>query len=179
MANINHHVSYRAARGRSGSPRGFTVIELMVVVAIMAVLAGIGGPSMLNMVRTSKVRGAASDLYGDMLMARSEAIKRRTTITLAATSSAWSNGWTVKAGSTTLSTRSALPSDMAVQINVPAASTPTSITYGSNGRVTSTVPTIIFYSADTRVQARCVSVDAAGLPRMRTDTDYTASDGCD
>lgn len=158
---------------------GFTLIELMIVIAIMGVLAAIAGPSMLDMVRTSKLRALASDYYSALLTARSEAIKRRTTITVAAVGSTWNTGWTVKVGTTTLASHEAVPSDVAVQINVPAASTPISITYGSNGRVTSAAPTLIFYTADSRVQARCVGVDASGLPRLRTDTDYTASDGCD
>lgn len=158
---------------------GFTLIELLIVVTILGVLAAIAGPSMLSMVKTSKLRAIASDYYSALLTARSEAIKRRATITVAAVGSTWNTGWTVKVGSTTLASHEALASDIDVQINVPAASTPVSITYGSNGRVSSAAPVLIFYTSDASVQARCVSVDAAGLPRLRTDTDFTASDGCD
>ena len=152
---------------------------MIIVVAILAVMSAVAGPSMLNMLKTSRVRAAASDFYSALLKARSESIKRRVTVTIAPLSSSdWTTGWTVKYGSTTLISHEALASDVSVQVNVPSA-TIASITYGSNGRVSSTAPTMIFYVAsDSTVQARCVSADPAGLPRVRTDTNGSAADGC-
>lgn len=158
---------------------GFTTIELMIVVTILVIMASIGAPSMLGMIKTSKLRAVASDYYSALLSARSESIKRRTNVTLAPVGADWSTGWTVKAGTTTLASHEALASDVSVQVNVPATSTINPIVYGSNGRVTSSAPTLIFYNAsDSSVEARCVSVDPAGMPRVRTDTNSTASDGC-
>jgi type IV fimbrial biogenesis protein FimT len=165
------------ARGRQA---GFTFIEMMMVIVIVAILAAVGAPSMVDMIRTSKVRTAASDFYAALLQARSEAIKRRTTITMAPVGATWLTGWTVTYGTSPVVTvAQADPlSDVAVQVGVPSAAT-ASITFGTNGRVTSTAPTVIFYSSlSTSVQARCVSVDAAGLPRVRTDTNSVATDGC-
>lgn len=160
---------------------GFTFVEMLMVIAILAVLAGLAGPSMVDMLRTSQVRTAASDFYTALLTARSEAIKRRTTITMAPVGSTWLTGWTVTYGTSPaviVAQNDAVSSNVAVQVNVPAAST-ANITFGTNGRVSSTAPTIIFYStASSSVQARCVSVDSAGLPRVRTDTNSVATDGC-
>lgn len=166
--------------GRRARQGGFTFIEMMMVIVIVAILAGIAGPSMLDMIRTSKVRTVTSDFYAALLTARSEAIKRRTTTTLAPVGTTWVTGWTVSYGtSPAITVLQGDPiADVAVQVNVPAAST-ASITFGTNGRVSSTAPTVIFYSSlSTSVQARCVSVDAAGLPRVRTDTNSIATDGC-
>lgn len=175
---------YGGGREVIGSERvihgGFTFIEMLVVVGIVGILAALGTPSMVDMVRTSKVRGAASDFYSALLTARSEAIKRRTVITMAPVGSTWLTGWKVTYGSSavTVAQNDALSTDIAVQVGVPSSST-ASITFGTNGRVTSTAPTVIFYSANsTSVQARCVSIDAAGLPRSRTDTNSVATDGC-
>ena len=163
---------------RPAASGGFTLIEIMIVVAIVAVLAAFGVPSMRDMIQASKMRSAGSDLYGALILARGEAIKRRTTVTVAPASSNWANGWTVTAGATTLQTQGALESGVLVQVNVPAA-TASSIVYGMNGRVSSsTLQTVIFYVSPTIAQPRTISIDPSGMPRSRTDTNMTASDGC-
>lgn len=171
----------RVSPARTGPPpaAGFTVIEMMIVVTILAVLGTLAAPSMLAMLQTSKIRTVASDFYSALLKARSESIKRRVVVTVAPAGASWSTGWTVKYGTTTLVSHEALSSDIGVQINVPATSTVSSIVYGTNGRITSTAPTLIFYSpSDATVQARCVTTDPGGLPRVRTDTNGDATDGC-
>jgi type IV fimbrial biogenesis protein FimT len=158
--------------------RGFTIIEALIVIAILGILGTIAAPSMRGMLKSSKVRTVASDFYAALLKARSESIKRRLAVTVAPVGGAWTAGWTVSYGSTTLTSHDSLASDVTVQNNVPATAV-TSIVYGSNGRVSSAAPTLIFYTADdTSVQARCVSVDPAGLPRVRIDTNGSATDGC-
>lgn len=60
---------------------GFTLLELMVVVVIAGLLLGIGVPAMGNFIRNSRMTGAANDLIAALHLARSEAIKRRVTVT--------------------------------------------------------------------------------------------------
>jgi len=55
---------------------GFTAIELMVVVSIVAVLAALAGPSFLLMIESWRVRDATESLRSTLMLARSEAIKR-------------------------------------------------------------------------------------------------------
>ena len=52
-------------RTRRGSIRGFTIIELMIVLVILGLLAGLVGPQLLNRLDTSKV--AAADTQIKML----------------------------------------------------------------------------------------------------------------
>lgn len=159
-------------------PLGFTLIEMMVAVAIVAVLAAFAVPSARDMIQAAKMRSASSDFYSALVLARSEAIKRRASVTLAPVTTTWSGGWTVKAGTTTLAAHDALESGVLVQVNVPAV-TASSIVYGMNGRVsTSTQQNVIFYLSPVVSQPRCVNIDPSGLPRSRTDTNMTASDGC-
>lgn len=56
--------------------QGFTAIELMVVVSIIAVLAALAGPSFTQMIESWRVRDATESLRSTLLFARSEAIKR-------------------------------------------------------------------------------------------------------
>ena len=165
--------------------RGFTLVETMIVVAILAIFAAMAGPSFIDMVKTAKLRSAASDFYSSLLSARSEAIKRRTNMSVTPINADWAKGWSVTfvdpvvpTQTDTLQSHEALATDVAVQVNATGdAANP--ITYGTNGRVSSAAPTLIFHvPGAAAAQARCVSLDPAGMPRIHIDTNGAATDGC-
>lgn len=56
--------------------QGFTAVELMVVVAIVAVLVGMAAPSFTPLIESWRVRQATEDLQSTLHYARSEAIRR-------------------------------------------------------------------------------------------------------
>lgn len=60
----------------SKQQRGVTMVELMIVVAIVAIFATIGLPSMTDMVRNNRVNSARMNFISDLNTARSEAVKR-------------------------------------------------------------------------------------------------------
>lgn len=64
------------------APKGFTLLELMVVVAIAGILLAIGVPAMGNFVRNSRITSAANDVLAGLHFTRSEAVKRRQPVTL-------------------------------------------------------------------------------------------------
>lgn len=61
---------------------GFTLIELMFTIVVLAVLLGIGVPNFRDFMRSSRISGATNDIVTDFSVARSEAIKRRVPVTL-------------------------------------------------------------------------------------------------
>lgn len=71
---------------------GFTLTELMVVVAIVAIIAGIAAPSFASMIRENTARTQVNELLALTNYARSEAIKRQSNIQVAITSLG-ASGW--------------------------------------------------------------------------------------
>jgi len=76
--------------------RGFTVIELMIVVAVAAILVTVAAPSFRSLFDRQRVRSAASNLNVDIQYARSESVRRNEPITVnfSATSTPWCYGIT-------------------------------------------------------------------------------------
>jgi type IV fimbrial biogenesis protein FimT len=71
--------------------RGFTVVELMITVAVLAVGASLAAPGAATMLANRKVQGAAQSILEGLHQARGEAMRRNTPVrfTLAGT------GWTM------------------------------------------------------------------------------------
>jgi len=77
---------------------GFTLIELMVTIAIAGVVLGIAIPSFNDAIRNSRLTTTANKLTATLNLAKSEAIKRGVQVTVrrkGATSKHWEQGWDV------------------------------------------------------------------------------------
>jgi type IV fimbrial biogenesis protein FimT len=85
---------------------GVTMVELMIVVAVAAILAVISAPSFTELINTTRQASTMSQLTSDLNRARSEAIKRNSRVLVcvrAGTDAApvcgavtnWQNGWVV------------------------------------------------------------------------------------
>jgi type IV fimbrial biogenesis protein FimT len=79
--------------------RGFTLIEMMVSLSVIAILLMVVTPSLAAFVSTSRTRAAQSELMSSLSLARSEAAKRGKTVYVSATTPVVGNefggGWTV------------------------------------------------------------------------------------
>jgi type IV fimbrial biogenesis protein FimT len=93
---------------RKSTHAGFTIIEMMMTVAIGAILTMIAVPSFRYVTNSNRIAGEVNGLLGDLQFARSEAIKEGQNVTVCVSAagatcdgtSTWQSGWIVYSNST-------------------------------------------------------------------------------
>lgn len=86
---------------------GFTLIEILVTLSVLAILLALAVPSLQSLVRNNRLTGLTNDLVSALNFSRSEAVKRGGRITICksansgavapicSTSASWQNGWLI------------------------------------------------------------------------------------
>jgi len=83
------------AQADRAAHRGFTLVELIITVALVAILAALALPSYREFSTRMTVTDNTNNLIGALNMARAEAVKRGRAAALIANDGDWSNGWQV------------------------------------------------------------------------------------
>ncbi len=89
------HAFVTSVRFSRAAARGFTLIELMIVMLIAAVLIAVGAPALGEFVADQRVRTAASDIAGEIAYARAKAIENSRRVFFQRTGATWAAGWRI------------------------------------------------------------------------------------
>jgi prepilin-type N-terminal cleavage/methylation domain-containing protein len=125
---------------------GFSLIELLIVLVIIAILMNFAMLPFQEMIANQRLKSVVSDLIGDLSLARGEAIKRSTQVGIARDPAGWLSGWrifvdtdrdgTVDVGEEVLMRRPALNDTVRFcTVGTNADNTIDALTFGADGRV--------------------------------------------
>lgn len=164
---------------------GFTLIEAMVAVSLMAVLLMIAVPSFNNAALGSQLRASANDLAAAAFLARSEAIKRNRVVTLCmsadgescSATGGWEQGWAIlltetpPTPPTPLQRYKAAPAGLKI-----TARAVTSLSFQPTGAgATAAVFTVCRATPSVGPEERVVTIDATGRPWIKRTTGAVCS----
>ena len=128
-------------------PTGFTLIELMIAVAVAAVLTAVALPSFNGLLRSNRVASTSNNLLTGINLARSEAIKANrgggicasaNGTTCSASTADWNAGWIVWADLNNNSTLDLVPDERVrvegAQRQVALTASAAAVAFNARGR---------------------------------------------
>jgi type IV fimbrial biogenesis protein FimT len=173
------------AMSRPKEMAGFTLIELMVTIAVLAILISIAAPSMGDFITRQRISGQTTDLVASLAMARAEAAKRNANIVVlpaAGGADGWSSGWCVGPSSIANCQDGNViqhyDATSGIQITSAYQLSANKLTFRRDGSLLSGLsanPFKINASAASSVpDARCIDINAVGRATVRSITRDTS-----
>ena len=172
---------------------GYTMIEMLMTIAIAAILMGIAIPSFRYITNANRIAGELNGLVGDLQLARAEAIKEGRTVTVCQSSdganctgnaASWQGGWIVFSDPTNVGVVDA--GETIIRKQKPFSGSDTfaasngvsAITFNREGYAVGIVAGTLLTlndSSNNSAWTRCLSINFSG--RMTTEMAGTTNDG--
>jgi type IV fimbrial biogenesis protein FimT len=143
--------------------KGLTLIELLVTLAVVAIVVAFGLPSLQKTSQSSRLTSAINTLSGDMAFARSEAVTRNKSIRIRTVNGGgdWSGGWVVETVDTATALRNAPALPANIVLNGLAGAD--SITFRSDGTQTGASASFLTCkSGESGSYGRQIDINASG-----------------
>lgn len=158
---------------RRGRSAGFTLVELVITIAIVAILSAIAAPAMTNFLADQAAAANADEFAAAVRFSRTEAIKRGRVVTMCASTTPsvdappcdgadWKTGWAI-----TEPSGAVLRVQEGLRAVESADGSATTLTFAPNGIVTAGGGDYVFLplGGDEEKQ-RAVNVSATGRVRI-------------
>ena len=162
---------------------GFSLLELLIAVAVAAVLVSLAAPNLHRAVVKNQVVATANDLVGDLQTARTQAVSRGVSVGVVASGGEWRRGWQVQpdgdaatsgyqaATDTPIRQHEALADDAVLRAE-QGGSALTQVVFAANGSIVGATADIALHlcrPAGTLAQAVRIEVSPVGQIRSHRD----------
>lgn len=157
---------------------GFSLIELLVVITVLAVLTSLAAPSFRSIVADNLVKTSANELFYAIQLARNEAVKRNTMVSICPSSNQssctsngnWNVGWIifedVNASGSRDNSETLIRVQTALDSSVAAAG-PTAIQFATGGYLEPAAVQSVQVSAADSANPRWVCLTAIGKAQVQ------------
>ena len=96
---------------------GFSIFELLIVIAVIAVVSAIVTPNVISWRNSAKLRGAAGNIKGDLEMSKARAVRERSPVTVTFTATNYQVTFTDKDGNARTLRNRQLPAGVRVDLD--------------------------------------------------------------
>lgn len=157
--------------------KGFTLIELIITLAILTILTTVAVPGFRDYINNQKVKTVSLQLFNTINYARSEAIKRNSNVFVTSNNGNWANGWiiTTVSGKTYSQCEANLTdclkvinsaANIAVVANSDSSTAPGAFTFNRQGRAASGIITFCDSDSSQSINKQEISVSLSGMPTL-------------
>lgn len=166
----------RSSLGHRVKAAGFTLLELMMTLAILAILIAVSVPSFRDAIIHNQRRAALSSINDALALARTEAVTRSAPVTLCASANhtacsnqnRWEDGFIVTIGGTAEQVWQSF--DQGISIRAFGFNSTSAIAFGAEGDLV-TAGSVVVCDEQGDSEAVGVIINVSGLSRIATDRD--------